>query len=143
MRRTAVLLVLAIWSREARAQLSVSGSPAQLTVATATAGFPLDAVTGSSTNYTVNPPGPGNHAITAHLDADMPAGVTLTVTLTAAGGASSDGAITLSTTPQNVVTGITKKINNGSITYQLSATTAAGVVPLQTRQVTFTYISIP
>jgi hypothetical protein len=42
-----------------------------------------------------------------------------------------------------MVTTITKKMSSQAITYKLSATAAAGVVPLQTRTVTLTLISTP
>lgn len=143
MRRAAVLLVLAIWSREARAQLSVSGSPAQLTVSTAVAGSAPVAVTNATTTYSVssNPPS-GHYAITAHLNSAMPPGVTLEVALGANRGTSA-GTVALSTTAQNVVTAITRRMFGQPITYTLTATAAAGVVPLQSRVVTFTIISTP
>lgn len=144
MRRALVLLAVAVWSRDARAQLTVSGTPAQLTISTATAGSTPDPVTNSSTSYKVVPLPTGNFAVTAAIDSPMPAGVTLTVTLAAAGTASSSGPVALTTTANSVVTGITKKETGQlPITYTLSATPAAGVVPLQTRTVTFTVISTP
>jgi hypothetical protein len=72
----------------------------------------------------------------------MPTGVTLTVALAASKGASL-GPVTLGTAAQNVVTGITGTMFGQSITYTLRATPAAGVVAVQTRQVTFTLISTP
>jgi hypothetical protein len=72
----------------------------------------------------------------------MPAGVTLTITLAASRGVSA-GAVTLSTVAQNVVTGVTARMFGQVITYTLSATAAAGVVPLQTRIVTLTQINTP
>jgi hypothetical protein len=44
---------------------------------------------------------------------------------------------------QNVVTGVTQRMFGQVITYNLSATAAAGVVPLQTRIVTLTQINTP
>jgi hypothetical protein len=142
-RRAAVLAVVALWTRDAQAQVTVSGSPTQMTVNTALAGStPVD-VTDASTSYSTTTPGSGTHGITAQLDTPMPAGVTLTVSLAASGAAASSGPVALSTTPQDVVTGIKQKISALPITYTLSATLAAGVVPLQTRQVTFTYVTLP
>jgi len=146
MRRCMVLLTVAVccFTRDARAQITVSGSPAQLTVATATAGFAPDPVSNSATTYSVsNGTGNTSFTITAQLNADMPAGVTLTVTLQSGGGGSSSGAVTLSSTAQNVATGISHKVTTSTITYQLSATPDAGVVPVQTRRVTFTAITVP
>jgi hypothetical protein len=142
-RRAAVLAVVALWTRDARAQVTVSGSPAQMTVNTAPVGSAPVAVTDASTSYSTTTPGGTTHGITAQLNTPMPIGVTLTVTLAVSGTAASPGPVALSTTPQNVVTGLKQKINALPVTYTLGATLAAGVVPLQTRQVTFTYVTLP
>jgi hypothetical protein len=141
--RTVAVAGLAFGAREARAQVSVSGSPAAMKVTMAVAGSAPAAVSDALTTYSsASNPAPGHFSITASINSPMPAGVTLTITLAASQG-SSAGAVTLSTVAQNVVTGITKKMNSQTITYNLSATAAAGVVPLQTRQVTLTQISTP
>ncbi|MFI5246239.1 MAG: hypothetical protein ACHQQR_13480 [Gemmatimonadales bacterium] len=121
----------------------MSGSPAQMTVSAAVAGSAPAAVSNTNTTYSLSTSPPsGHYAITASINTPMPAGVTLTANLAASKGASA-GAVALGTTAQNVVTGITKKMNGQSITYTLTATVAAGVVPVQTRQVTFTLVSTP
>ncbi len=141
--RTVAVAGLAFGAREARAQVSVSGSPAAMKVTMAVAGSAPAAVSDALTTYSsATNPAPGHFSITASINSPMPAGVTLTITLAASQG-SSAGAVTLITVAQNVVTGITKKMNSQTITYNLSATAAAGVVPLQTRQVTLTQISTP
>jgi hypothetical protein len=141
--RTVAVAGLALVARDARAQLSVSGNPATMKVTAAVAGSAPTAISNALTTYSItsNPPS-GHYAITAHINAAMPAGVTLTATLAASKGTSA-GAITLSTVAQNMVTTITKKMSSQAITYKLSATAAAGVVPLQTRTVTLTLISTP
>ncbi|HST63326.1 MAG TPA: hypothetical protein VLK84_31740 [Longimicrobium sp.] len=117
-------------------QISVSGSPS-LVVNTATAGSALTSASASGT-YAVTTNGTGRK-ITASLDSNMPSGVTLTVSLGAPTGASSAGTVTLSTTAQDVVTGITTVNESGlSIGYGLSATVAAGVVPAGNKTVTYT-----
>jgi hypothetical protein len=144
MKRAMLLLAVAFWTRDARAQITVSGSPAQMTIKAAVAGLAPTAVTNSLTTYTVTKAGGGNsYTITAQLSAAMPAGVTLDITLQSGGNGSSAGAVALSTTAHNVITGITKKINGATITYDLTATAAAGVVAVQTRRVTFTAITVP
>jgi hypothetical protein len=142
--RAAAVAGLMPWARDARAQLTVSGSPATMTVSAATAGSAPNAVSNSSTTYseTAKPPGTTHYAITASINTAMPAGVTLTVALAASAGTSA-GPVALSPTAQNVVTLITNRMNTQVITYTLSATPAAGVIPLQTRTVTFTRISTP
>ena len=142
--RIAVMLAVAVWTRDARAQITVSGSPFQLTVNTAVAGFAPAAATESSTTYAItsNARRHAHYAITAQIDTDMPSGVTLTIALQAQ-GATSLGAVTLSPTAQSVVTGISIKISGQSITYMLNATAVAGVVPVQTRSVTLTLVNTP
>jgi hypothetical protein len=69
--------------------------------------------------------------------------VTLNITLAANNGAASTGVQTLTTSPVSVVTGIRRRELGQKITYTLSATAAAGVVPLQNRHVTLTAIAAP
>jgi hypothetical protein len=117
-------------------QISVSGSPS-LVVNSATAGSALNSATAGGT-YAVTTNGT-NRKITASIDTNMPTGVTLTVSLGAPTGASSAGTVTLSTTAQDVVTGITTVNESGlSIGYGLSAAISAGVVAAGNRTVTYT-----
>lgn len=143
--RTVAVAGLAIAAREAGAQISVTGSPAAMKVSAAVAGQAPTAVSNSSTNYSIGTKPPsGHYAVTAHINAPMPAGVTLTVTLAVnVAKATSSGPVVLSTVAQNVVTNISNTMSGKSITYDLDATAAAGVVPLQTRTVTFTQIATP
>ena len=117
-------------------QIAVAGSPS-LTINTATAGSAPTAATASATwAVTTNQ---SNAKITASLDSDMPAGLSLTVDLTAPTGASSAGATALSSASVDLVTGISKKAEAAlPVGYSLSATTAAGVVSSTSRTVTFT-----
>ena len=117
-------------------QIAVAGSPS-LTINTATAGSAPTAATASATwAVTTNQ---SNAKITASLDSDMPAGLSLTVDLGAPGGASSAGATALSSASVDLVTGISKKAEAAlPVGYSLSATTAAGVVSSTSRTVTFT-----
>ncbi|MEW5928646.1 MAG: hypothetical protein AB1941_14355 [Gemmatimonadota bacterium] len=117
-------------------QISVTGSPS-LVISTATAGSaPTSASASGSYAITTNETG---KKITAQIDSDMPTGVTLTVSLAAPGAAASAGAVVLSTTPVDAVTGISTVSQSGlSVGYGLSATVAAGVVPAGSRTVTYT-----
>lgn len=142
--RALMAFALILGAREARAQyLSVSGSPAPLAVNAAVAGVAPQPDTDNSTTYTILAFGRGTQKLTAQLSAPMPSGVTLRVQLAAPSGATSAGLVTLSTTPQNVVTGIGTSFTTRAITYQLSATIAAGVVPTQSRTVTLTLTAAP
>lgn len=117
-------------------QISVSGSPS-LVVNAATAGNALTSATASGT-YAVTTNG-ADRKITASIDSNLPTGVTLTVTLGAPTGATSAGAVTLGTTAQDVVTGISTVNESGlAIDYGLSASITAGVVPAGNRTVTYT-----
>lgn len=152
MRRFAVMLCTLILllggSGSARAQLTalaVSGSPATMTISSAAAGIGPSAVTNSATTYFVRVKnGAGIMKITAEINALMPTGTTLAISLVAPAGATSLGAVSLDQTARDVVVNIAKE--NGAtnaITYTFSATVAAGVVAVQSRSVTLTLTSFP
>ena len=118
-------------------QIAVTGTPS-LVINTATAGTAPTAVTASANSWSVTTNQTGA-MITASIPTAMPTGVTLSANLTAPAGATSTGLTTLGTTAVNVVTGITKLNAAGlGLSYQLSATAAAGVVSSSTRVVTYT-----
>ncbi len=140
----AVLLIMG--SRAAFAQtLAVSGSPGLLRINSAVAGSQPISVSNATTTYTVvTPPANRLYNVTARLNAAMPAGVTLNATLAAPTGATSLGPVALDATARNVVTGITRNTTaTRGITYQLSATVLAGVVPNSSRTVTLTIVQAP
>ena len=146
LRLLTIAALLTMVGRAAFAQtLSASGNPALLRVNTAVAGSEPIAVSNSSTSYTVTTPNPNRpHNITAQIDANMPVGITLTVSLAAPPGATSLGPIALDVTARDVVTGIPRRANSThGITYQLAATVQAGVVPLSSRTVTLTIVQAP
>ena len=117
-------------------QLSVGGA-VTLTVNTATAGSTPTAATASS-SYAITTNG-SNMKITAGLDGDMPAGLTLTANLAAPGVGTSAGVKPLADADTDLVTGITQVNASGvSIGYSLTATLAAGVVPAASKTVTYT-----
>lgn len=126
--------------------ITVSGSPAAMTIMTAAApGSAPTSVTNTVTTYTVKAKKATlPQKITAQLNSVMPAGVTLTLSLVAPTGATSDGVVTLDATAREVVGNITNTTNQTrSITYVLSATVLAGVITTQSRTVTFTLIDWP
>ena len=125
--------------------ISVSGNPGLLRISTAVAGSNPTSVSNATRTYTVVTGG-GNktYAVSLHLNANMPAGVTLTVTLAAPSGATSLGAVALDVTARQLVTGIKKNTNSTqSMTYTLAATAAAGVVANSSRTVTLTIAQFP
>ena len=82
---------------------------------------------------------PDGAKITGSIASNMPAGLTLSATLGAPAGATSAGIKALSTVATDLVTAITKLNASAlSLTYQLDATAAAGVVTSSSRLVTFT-----
>ena len=119
-------------------ELSVSGNPGAMTVSTATAGSAPTAASDSSTSYAITT-NESNRKITGILNTVMPTGVSLSVNLVAPTGGTSLNAIVLTATAQDLVTGISALNESGkTITYNLSATSAAGVVASATKTVTLT-----
>ena len=116
-----------------------------MSITSATAGFPPDFLTNAITTYTAKAKQANRpQKITGQLNAAMPVGMTLTVTLVATTGATSDGTVTLDATARELVGNITNTANEThGITYVLSATAAAGVVLSQSRTVTFTITAWP
>lgn len=117
-------------------QIAFSGSPS-LVINTATAGSdPTSATANATWAVTTNQTGA---KITASIGSNMPAGLTLSVNVSAPAGGSSGGNQSLSTTAVDVVTGITKLAQGGiALVYTLDATPAAGVVSSTSRTVTYT-----
>jgi hypothetical protein len=119
-------------------ELSVSGNPGALIVSTATAGSAPDAVSDATTTYAITT-NESDRKITAAIDTAMPAGVTLTANLAAPTVGTSTGAVALTATAVDLVTGIsTLNESAKTITYGLSATPAAGVVASASKVVTLT-----
>lgn len=119
-------------------EIDISGDPAAMTVSSATAGGAPNEVTNAATTYAVTTNGTSKK-IQAKINSAMPSGVTLKVNLTAVTGGTSAGDVTLTASDQDTVTGITKlNESTKTITYKLSATSAAGVVAPGTRTLTLT-----
>jgi hypothetical protein len=117
--------------------VGVTGTPS-LVINTATAGSGPTSATSSGNTWAVTTNQTGAK-ITASIASNMPTGLTLSATMGAPAGGSSAGAQTLSTVAVDMVTTITKLAQSGmSLSYQLDATAAAGVVTSTTRVVTFT-----
>jgi hypothetical protein len=125
------------WQIDAVNQVGVTGSPT-MAVTAAVAGSAPTSVTSSGNTWAVTT-NQSTAKITASIGSAMPAGVTLSANLGAPAGASSAGLVALTTTAVDVVTGITKLNASGlSLSYQLDATAAAGVIASTTRIVTYT-----
>ena len=118
--------------------IAVSGSPATLTVSAATAGSSPTQVSDATTSYGITT-NESSRKITAAINTNMPAGITLTIDLVAPTGGTSAGDVSLSTVAADAVTGISTLAESSKmITYKLSATIAAGVVASASKTVTLT-----
>lgn len=117
-------------------RIAFVGSPS-LIVNTATAGSNPTSASDASSSWAVTT-NQSNAKVTASINSNMPAGLTLSVDLGAPAGTTSIGN-SLSTTDVDLVTGITKLAQGSlSVSYTLDATPAAGVVASTTRTVTYT-----
>jgi len=119
-------------------EIEVTGTP-NLTISSALAGEEPSAVTDSSSTCAITTNGT-NKRITASINTDMPAYVTLKVNVAApSGSGTSLGYVPLSSSASDVVTGISPVAAGGlTIIYKLSAAVQAGVLFTDTRTVTFT-----
>jgi hypothetical protein len=118
--------------------IAVSGSPATLTVSAATAGSSPTQVSDATTSYGITT-NESSRKITAAINTNMPAGITLTIDLVAPTGGTSAGDVSLSTVAADAVTGISTLAESSKmIAYKLSATIAAGVVASASKTVTLT-----
>jgi hypothetical protein len=119
-------------------ELSVSGATASVTVNSATAGSAPNVATDSTTTYAITTNEEGRK-ITGSINSNMPTGVTLSATLVGPTGAESQGKKALSTVATDLVMGISTLNESGKgISYELAATSAAGVVASATKTVTLT-----
>jgi hypothetical protein len=139
------LLPVAAWAQGVNAgAMTVGPAPALLRISVAVPGFDPAPVS-AATTYTIKagkvtkPQG-----VSAQLNAAMPVGVTLTVELSAPTGATSNGPVALDATIRELVGNITNiTVETQTITYTLTATAAAGVIPFSSRTVTFTVATWP
>jgi hypothetical protein len=124
--------------------VSVGANPSTMTVSNAPAGAEPVSV-GASTSYSIMTNQPNKiFKVTGQLNANMPAGLTLTASMTVPSGATSLGAVALSTTPADIVTGISRNTTfSGTLDYVFTATAAGGVVAAQSRTVLFTIMRAP
>lgn len=119
-------------------EISVSGNPGALIVITAVPGSQPTAVTDATTTYAITT-NIASKKITGALNTAMPANTALKVTLVAPTGGSSAGQVTLTASAQDLVTGISTLAESGlAISYEFSATLAAGVVASAQKTVTLT-----
>ena len=121
-------------------QLAVSGNPAPLVVSSAIAGSAPTSATMGGTSYAIST-NETNQKIIASINATMPTGLSLEVSLAAPSGAASKGPVALGTSGADVVTGISATTASAlPITYRLNAAPMA-IITVESRTVTFTIVS--
>jgi len=119
-------------------ELAVSAPTVSLIVNSVTAGLAPNVATDSSTSYAITT-NETNRKITGVINSNMPSGATLSITLAAPSAAFSMGKQALSTSPVDLVGDISTLNETGkTISYELGATSAAGIVPSATKTVTLT-----
>ena len=119
-------------------EISVSGNPGNLVVNSATAGSEPNEDTDNTTTWAITT-NQTSRKMTGSINSNMPANVTLEINLIAPTGGVSEGDVSLSSTDADLVTSIETVAESGlTITYTLSATVAAGVVPQAHKTVTIT-----
>jgi hypothetical protein len=124
--------------------LSVTGTPATMTISGAVAGLQPLTLTNNATTYTVSVLPLLPKKITAQINTNMPPGVTLTVLLVPPSGATNAGRVALDNIARDVVSNVTNTLSQTrTIEYQLSATVSAGVISSSSRTVTFTLVNYP
>lgn len=124
-------------------ELNIDDASVTLTVSTATAGLQPDQATDSSTYDITTNCGAESKKITAAIDTDMAAGLTLKINMTAPGDASSAGAVTLSSSAVDAVTAISAVAEADiAIAYSLDATVNAGVVASASKTLTLTIVDV-
>jgi hypothetical protein len=125
------------WQVDPVNQVGLTGAPT-MSITAAVAGNAPTTVTSSGHSWAVTT-NQSTAKVTASLATAMPSGLTLSASLTAPPGATSAGLVPLGTAPVDVVTGITRlNVSGLSLSYQLSATSAAGVVSSTSSVVTYT-----
>jgi hypothetical protein len=135
--------LLASFGGRAAAQTFTLGTPsvpARLSVTTAVAGQPPTSATLAAGTWTGQTSGGGgSHKISARIvGGSVPPGVTVTIVITSSGG-NVPGVRTLSGNSVDLVTGLVKStVYSGTVTYGISATSAAGTVAPSTLDVQFT-----
>jgi hypothetical protein len=115
---------------DASVTLAISGAPAGGNPATATATTNYDITTNGGTD---------SKKLTAALDTDMPADVTLSMNVAGPADGISAGPSTITSSPSDVVTMIDSVAqSNIPMEFQLSATISAGMVSSGSRTLTLT-----
>lgn len=130
----------AVAETNAQATLVISADPQLLQIREAAAGTSPKPAVDRNTMYALDTS--FECAVVARLDAPLPPGVELRITMKAPEGAAASGPVTLTTLRQPLVTGIQPGTYTSlEIAYELTAVVAAGIVPVSVRHVSFEVIA--
>lgn len=119
--------------------LSLGSAPALLWVSNATAGQPPTSVTATS-SYTFSTAA-SRARLRASLSSAPAAGVTIEVSAAVPATATSNGYVALSTAAQNIATIPVSLSGTYTLTYRVTATSAAGVLAAAARTVTVSLVA--
>lgn len=119
--------------------ITISGSPALMSITTATAGSAPTFVQDTSTTYGITTD-VANAKITGKINSNAPTGVTISVRLATPTGATTAGLVSMNTTNKNLITAIPINTSTSGlqITYRLSATSKAVPASNVSRTLTLT-----
>jgi hypothetical protein len=123
-------------------ELNIDGASVTLTVtgASTTAGAqPTSAAANTTYDITTNVSNPAHKKLTAAIDSDMPAGLTLTLDVTAPSTGTGAGSTTISHTAADVVTAISAVAESDiAMSFGMSANVSAGTVSTASKTLTLT-----
>ncbi|HEV7991516.1 MAG TPA: hypothetical protein VGP25_06795 [Gemmatimonadaceae bacterium] len=139
----AIAVLLLYGSKTAMAQQVLSPA-GPIVIASAVAGAQPTSVVAAAPGYSGVVPFVGQKKIVGQLNTATPAGVTLAVRITGSSGGTSLGYVALGIAAKDIVIATTPAFySTVNISYTLSATVTAGVVPATSRTVTFTLLDYP
>ena len=120
-------------------EINIDDASVTLTITAATPGVDPTQVTDNTTYDITTNCAADAKKLTAELNSDMPAGLTLKINMTAPTGATSPGAVTLAQAPVSALTAIDGVSEaNINIEFSLDATAEAGVVGAANKTCTLT-----
>ncbi len=123
------------------AVVTLSGNPSPLVIARATAGQEPAKVIDTSTTCSIRVSNQRTVSLIASLTSPMNAYTTLKINLSTPCRGSSNPSVILDCTPKMLIEGITEGFyENLIITYEYSATVAAGVIPLGCKTIILTVL---
>lgn len=123
------------------ATVILSGNPQPLIINKATAGQGLSSALDTSTSCSIKIPSQKMATLTASLDSPMNAHTALKMKIASPYRGANTHSISLECTPKILATGIKEGFyENLLITYEYSATVAAGIVPLSCKTIILTIL---